>query len=149
MGQTLTAGTSGIADSDGLTNVSYGYQWLADDAEIEDATGSTYTLLPSDEGKVIKVKAAFTDDEGNQESLTSEGSEAVIAANSPATGAPTISGTSQVGQTLTVDTTGVADADGLENVSYAYQWLADDAEIEDATGSTYTLLSSDEGRSLK
>ena len=41
--------------------------------------------------------------------------------NNPATGAPTISGTAQVGQTLTADVTGIADEDGLDNVSYAYQ----------------------------
>ena len=33
-------------------------------------------------------------------------------ANTPATGAPTISGTAQVGETLTADTSGIADADG-------------------------------------
>ena len=36
--------------------------------------------------------------------------------NSPATGAPTISGTAQVGETLTADKSGIADADGLSNV---------------------------------
>ena len=44
--------------------------------------------------------------------------------NSPATGAPTISGTVQVGETLTADTSGVADADGLSNVQYEYRWLS-------------------------
>ena len=34
-----------------------------------------------------------------------------------ATGTPTISGTPQVGETLTADTSGIADEDGLENVS--------------------------------
>ena len=78
VGQTLTADTSGIADADGLTNVSYSYQWLADDTEIDGATSSTYTPQPSDNGKVIKVRVTFTDDAGNQESLTSEGTEAVV-----------------------------------------------------------------------
>ena len=30
VGETLTADTSGIADADGLTNVTFSYQWLAD-----------------------------------------------------------------------------------------------------------------------
>ena len=47
-------------------------------------------------------------------------------ANSPATGAPTISGTAQVGETLTADTSPIADEDGLENVSYSYQWIRSD-----------------------
>ena len=53
--------------------------------------------------------------------------------NSPATGQPTISGTAQVGQTLTADTSGIADEDGLDNVTFSYQWMADDANIQGAT----------------
>ncbi len=78
VGQTLTASTSGIADADGLSNVSYSYQWLADDMEIDGATGSTYTVRSSDSGKVIKVRVDFTDDTGSLESLTSEGTAAVV-----------------------------------------------------------------------
>ena len=78
VGQTLTASTSGIADADGLTNVSYSYQWLADDTEIDSATSSTYTVQSSDNGKVIKVRVSFTDDAGYDESLTSEGTSAVV-----------------------------------------------------------------------
>ena len=78
VGQTLTASTSGIADVDGLTNVSYSYQWLADDSEIDGATSSTYTVQASDNGKVIKVQVTFTDDGGSDESLTSEGTAAVV-----------------------------------------------------------------------
>ena len=72
--------------------------------------------------------------------------------NSPATGAPTVSGTAQVGETLTVDTSGISDEDGLDNVSYSYQWLAapdDDTEIDGATSSTYALQSSDSGKAIK
>ena len=41
-------------------------------------------------------------------------------ANAPATGAPTISGTAKVSQTLTAATTGIADADGLTSPTYTY-----------------------------
>ena len=78
VGQTLTAGTTGISDSDGLTNVSYSYQWLADDSEIDGATSSTYTVQTTDNGKVIKVQVTFTDDGGSEESLTSVGTSAVV-----------------------------------------------------------------------
>ena len=149
VGETLTADTSGITDADGLTNVSYSYQWLADDADIQDATGSTYTLTDDDVGKVIKVKATFTDNAGNEESLTSEATAEVEARpNSPATGVPTISGTVQVDETLTADTSGITDADGLTNVAFSYQWLAADADIQDATGSTYTLTDDDVGKAI-
>ena len=152
VGETLTADTSGIADEGGLSNVQYEYRWLADDSDISGATNATYTLVAADEGKVIKVRVSFTDDAGNQETLTSAATDAVTAAstpNSPATGDPTISGTAQVGETLTADTSGIADDDGLSNVQYEYQWLADDSEIAGATSLTYTLADSDEGKAIK
>ena len=93
VGETLEADTSGIADGDGLDDVSFTYQWLADDADINGATGSTYTLTDSQEGKAIKVEVTFTDDAGNAEMLTSAATDEVdVRSNSAATGAPTISG---------------------------------------------------------
>ena len=150
VGETLTADTSGIADEDGLDNVSYSYQWLSSrDTEIDGATGSTYTLQATDLGKIIKVRVTFTDDAGNEETLTSAATDAVEARpNSPATGAPTISGTAQVGETLTVDTSGISDADGVTNAEFAYRWQADGADISGATDSTYTLVDADEGTAL-
>ena len=155
--ETLTADTSGITDADGLTNVSYTYQWIADDGttdtDIENATAATYTLVSTDEGKTIKVKVSFTDDANNSQTLTSAATPPVTPRNSPATGAPTISGTAQVGETLTADVSGVADADGLTSVSYSYQWIANDAsadtDISGQTGSTYTLVSDDGGKTIK
>ena len=157
VGETLTASTTGITDTDRLTNVSYSYQWIANDgtsdSDIADATASAYTLVAADAGKTIKVKVAFTDDNGNDESLTSTATTAVIAANTSATGAPTISGTVQVDQTLTADTSGIGDADGLTNVSYSYQWIANDgtsdSDIADATSSSYTLVAADAGKTIK
>ena len=256
--ETLTANTSGIADADGLSNVQYEYQWLAGDAEIAGATGSTYTLADAEEGKAIKVEVTFTDDADNEESLTSAATDAVAAAepseppdkptglfatatpdqvvltwnnpqddsitgyvvlrrvrvndvggkfselvadtgtaattytdntvaasttytyrikaingartsersrwfhidtpadpeppetvNSPATGAPAISGTVQVGEELTAGTSGIADEDGLENAAFGYQWLAEGSDISGATARTYTLSNSDEGKAIR
>ena len=157
VGETLTASTTGITDADGLTNVSYSYQWVTNDgtsdSDIADATASSYTLVAADAGKAIKVKVTFTDDNGNDESLTSTATTAVITANTSATGAPTISGTVQVDQTLTADTSGIGDADGLTNVSYSYQWIANDgtsdSDIADATSSSYTLVAADAGKTIK
>ena len=150
VGETLTADTSGIADEDGLDNVSYSYQWLSSrDTEIDGATGSTYTLQARDLGKIIKVRVTFTDDAGNEETLTSAATDAVEARpNIPATGAPTISGTAQVGETLTADASGIADKDGLTNATFAYQWLADGADITGATGVTYIPVAADEGKAM-
>ena len=150
VGQTLTADTSPIDDTDGLANVSYRYQWIANDTEIEDASDSTYTPSPSDVGKTIRVKVSFSDDAGNAETLTSVATVAVAAApNRDATGAPTIGGTPQVDETLTADTSAISDEDGLANVAYQYQWLRDDTDIAGQTSSTYELVAADEGNTIK
>ena len=260
-GQELTADTSAIQDADGLTNVSYRYQWIANDgvadADVQDATASTYTASVNDVGKTIKVRVSFTDDAENDESLTSVATLAVAAIvptaplglalapgtqpetldaswtapssnggseitgytvewkqttaswdtpadvsqatvtgtghtitgltgdvqytlrvlatngagdgpvsaeaaatpaavpeqppepeNNAPTGLPTISGTPQVGKTLTTSTSGIADRDGLGNVSYNYQWLADGSNIAGATGTTLLLTSSHQGKTI-
>ena len=154
VGETLTASTTGIADSDGLAFATFTYQWIKldsnlNDSDISGATGSTYTLVAADAGTGIKVRVSFTDDAGNTESLTNESALIVMAANNPATGAPTISGTARVGETLTASATGIADTDGLTNATFTYQWLADDADIAGATGSTYTLVAADAGKAIK
>ena len=154
VGETLTADTSTIADADGLANAAYGYQWVADDGstdtDITGATNSTYTLVNADEGGTIRVWVSFTDDAGNDETLTSGATATVDAApNSPATGAPVITGTAQVGETLTADTSGIADADGLTNASYSYQWVAGGSDIAGATGSSHTLTSSEQGQAIQ
>ena len=150
VGEILTADTSGIVDADGLDNATFSYQWVADDTNIDGATGSSYTLADADEGKAVKVRVSFTDDAGNSEELTSDATEAVAAKpNSPATGAPTISGMAQVGETLTADTSGIGDEDGLDNASFSSQWIAGDADIPGATNSTYTLADADEGKTVK
>ena len=85
--RTLSADTSGIVDADGLNSAAFAYQWLADDADISGATGSTYQLTESDEGKVITLSVSFSDDGGHAESLTSEATAAVVDADTcPAAG---------------------------------------------------------------
>ncbi len=83
VGSTLTADTSGIVDQDGLDNVTFSYQWMADDANIQGATGSSYTLADRDKGKTIKVIVSFTDDANNEESLPSAATDAVAALTVP------------------------------------------------------------------
>ena len=148
--QTLTASTSDIDDSDGLTNVSYSYQWTAGGSDINGATGSTHTLTYNEQGQTIQVRVTFTDDADNEETLTSEATVAVAAApNREATGLPLINGTPQVGETLTADTSAIVDEDGLTNVSYRYQWTAGGSDIAEATGSIYTLTASEQGQTIQ
>ena len=72
--------------------------------------------------------------------------------NTAPTGAPTITGTAQVGQTLTAVTTGIADANGLTSPGYTYQWIqanGTEADIASANSSTYTLVAADLGKTIK
>ena len=74
--------------------------------------------------------------------------------NTAAMGQPSISGTAQVGQTLTASTSGIMDADLLP-ASFTYQWVrvgADGTSNETNIGSnasTYTPSSSDVGNRIK
>ena len=77
VGEELTANTSGIADADGLNNVSYAYQWVrvasgGQETDISGATSAVYTVIAvGDVGDAFKLRVTFTDDKGNPESLTS------------------------------------------------------------------------------
>jgi hypothetical protein len=55
--------------------------------------------------------------------------------------APAITGTAQVGQTLTCST---GTWTGTGSISYARQWLRNGANISGATSSTYTLQAADD-----
>ena len=83
--ETLTADTSAIDDADGLTNVSYSYQWIAGGTDIDGATGSAHTLTASLQRQTIQVRVTFTDDADNEETLTSIATAAVAAAPVPLT----------------------------------------------------------------
>ena len=177
VGQTLMVGTSGIVDLDGLAGVSYAYQWIRVDGgtetdilqnssiesasgtgirvdgstetDIPGATGPTYVLVAADEGKTLKVRVSFTDDKGYVEVLTSAEASVVLAD----VGVLAITGGAQVGQTLTADTSGIVDREGVTGVTYRYQWIRVDGDAEadllGATSATYTLVAADEGKTLK
>ena len=74
--ETLAAGTHSIADADGLDAAIFEYQWVSNDGnadtDIADATDSTYTIVPGDRDRTVKVRVSFTDGAGNRESLTSK-----------------------------------------------------------------------------
>ena len=81
VGETLTAGTSAIADDNGLTNAVFSHQWVrstsGSDANITDATDPTYVVTDADADKAIKVSVSFTDDDGYSETLTSDATTSV------------------------------------------------------------------------
>ena len=152
VGDTLTAIIGDINDPDGVDRTAFAYQWLADDAPISNATSKTYVLAAGQLGQRIKVRVTFTDGGGTQETLTSLATSAVVAAgtaNQEPTGLPTISGTVREHQTLTANTDGIADADGLTGVGYSYEWLANDTAVSRGVGRAYTVTASDVGKRIK
>ena len=149
-GETLTASVSDIADGTGLDRVKCHYQWTSG------AAGASYTVRPDDAGRAARVRVSFTDRGGYRESLASSPVQVegeVQQANTPATGAPAITGTAQVGQTLTAETSGMDDADGLGDAVFSYQRIANDengdVDISGATGASYDMVAGDNGKAIK
>ena len=58
-----------------------------------------------------------------------------------------------MGETLTADTSGISDADGMTGATFSYQWVSYDrsgyTDIVDATATSYTPVSADEGRAFR
>ncbi len=75
IGSTLTADISSLADADGL-GTSFTYRWEISTSgsswtTIDGATSSTYTLLPEDVNKKVRVVVSYEDGGGTTESVTS------------------------------------------------------------------------------
>ena len=77
----------------------------------------------------------------------------IILPNTPAGGEAAISGSKTVGQVLTADTSGITDANGLDNAAFSYQWVRVDGnnerDIPGATGSSYTLVEADYDKKIR
>ena len=142
--QSLSADTSGISDADGLG--AFSYQWYRDGVAIAGETNSTLTLGDADVGTNITVEVSYTDGQGTAESTTSAAVGPVTNVNDPVSGQPVITGTPTEDQTLTADTSGISDADGLG--AFIYQWYRDGVAITGETASTLTLGDADVGASI-
>ncbi|RFA08464.1 hypothetical protein B7R54_03915 [Subtercola boreus] len=126
---TLTA----TAAAWGPAPVNLAYQWLANGTAIAGATGTTYTLTVADLGKTVTVAVTGTKTGYTTATTTSAGVS--VAPGILGTATPTISGTVQVGQTLTA-------APGTWSpapVDFTYAWSAAGAAIPGATASTYVI----------
>ncbi|WP_207224832.1 M10 family metallopeptidase C-terminal domain-containing protein [Sphaerotilus mobilis] len=77
-GQMLTA-SNDLSDADGLGTISY--QWLANDVAIDGATGDSYRLTQDQVGKLISVRASYTDVGGTTELVSSLVTAAVVDVN--------------------------------------------------------------------
>ena len=146
-GEVLTADTSTLADEDGLGTLNY--QWSRDGSPIDGATSSTHTLTQEDVGAEITVEVSYTDGEGASESVTSAATSPVTNTNNSPIGGVAITGVVAEDQVLTVDTSTLADADGLGALSYQWSRARSPSNpIDGATSSTYTLTQEDVGATI-
>ena len=169
----MAVGTVAASDSDAPDSVTgYAFAGGADDAlfSITSPGGVlTFQTAPNYESPLDTLSTDPANAAGNNEyvlkvtatsgtgarELTAEQTITVTVANvaEDPTGLPTISGTAQVGQTLTASTSDIRDPDGLDNVSYAYQWIrvdsGTDSDITGATENTYVLQAADQGKTIK
>ncbi|MDR1768917.1 MAG: hypothetical protein LBR32_10985 [Propionibacteriaceae bacterium] len=139
MGVELTANLSSWSPS----GVAYAYQWYADSAAIAGATSDTYTPTAADVGKAITVSVTGSHPDYVSKTVTSAATAAVAKADF-AKGAPTVSGSAVVGQTLTGDPGSWTPSDG----AWSYQWLRNGVAISGATGASYTLVAADQGAAI-
>lgn len=111
------------------SGVAYTYQWYRGNTPISGATSTTYTYVPEDVGYVLKCVAT-------KGGATITGSTGAIRIASLS-----VSGTPLVGQTLTANVN--------PSTTYTYQWYRGDTPISGANAQTYTLVSADNGYTIK
>ena len=127
----------------------FAHQWLRCDAQggncadIQGATSSTYTLTNDDVGATIRVRVTASN-AGGDTSEVSDPTAAITVAGPSNQAQPNVTGTAQVGETLTADE---GQWTGTGQITYAYQWIRCDAQggscadISGATSSAYTTPS--------
>lgn len=133
-GATLTA-TQGAWS--GTAPLRYGYQWS------DGATGSTDTLAAKDVGQSVSVKVTATNSAGSTSAISASVGPVKAKPSTPGapsnTALPTITGASQVGNTLTASS---GSWSGDTPMNYSYKWS------DGKTGQRDTLPASDQGQNL-
>ncbi len=119
------------------------YQWKLDGVAIDGATGATYTPTAADAGGALSVDVTMTS-RGDLPVTVSLAQPVTVQPAPLKPGTVTITGTPQVGQTVTA-LPGTWDP---ASASLGYQWLLDGVAIDGATGATYTLVPADAGHAL-
>ncbi|KQW49401.1 hypothetical protein ASC77_12080 [Nocardioides sp. Root1257] len=126
VGAPLTADTTGWADG-----TAFAYQWFVDGTPVPGATSASYTPTFDAVGLAATVKVTGTQAGFNSTSTTSAATGAIGRATM-ATSTPTIVGTPQAGQPLTVST-----GTWTPGTVFTYAWRNNGTAITGATGPVY------------
>jgi hypothetical protein len=131
--------------SDWTLGSSFSYKWLRNGVAISGATASTYSPGSSDRGTLLSVKV--TASKSGYASLTATSAAKDYTVNT--VGSFAITGTAQVGQTLSVNTVSYTTVDGaVASPIRTYQWYRSGTAISGATAQTYQLAASDVGKTM-
>ena len=142
VGGTLTA-DPGAADP--VNGVAFSYQWTRDASLISGATAAAYLLVSADEGAEVTCIVTATTNHPTTPTANSTPSTVTVTGAPANTIAPVVSGTAEVGETLSV-TNGTWT--GFPAPTFTYQWLRDGVSIRSATASTYALVAADDGTTI-
>lgn len=135
VGETITAQNLGwVPTPDALS-----YQWLRNGVAISGATSVTYTVVPNDMNKQISI--AVTAKKSTYVTTTAKSAAQIAAPGLINAANPVISGTTALGQTLTVSTNAPG---AIKN----YIWLRNGVPIWYASGTRYKVTSADVGSNI-
>ena len=115
---------SSVTDSDGMGTVSVQWQISPDNKKwtnISGATNQSFTPREIHVGNRLRVVISYVDGQGNLEPLTSPPSTAVKNVNDKPTGSARLIGSSIEDSALVVDTSSIADEDGIGGFDITWQ----------------------------
>lgn len=148
VGEVLTGNYTYNDDQGDLEGAST-YRWLRNGTAIAGATARTYTTVSADQGTVLVFEVTPVAVTGVATGTPAQSANFGPIVAPPPNSAPTasnvtISGTAQVGRTVTGNYT-YADDDGDAEGTSTYRWLRNGGAIPGATARTYALVAADEG----
>ena len=156
VGSALTAVNGALNDADAAVT---GYQWQSSSdsgstwSNIAGATGSTYTPVTADAGKVLRVVETATDTDGGPSTTSNSPATSAVTNNTLVFTTPaSITGTAQEGSVLTAVNGTTNDPNAVIS---GYQWQSSSdggttwSNIAGATAATYTPVEADETHLLR
>ena len=120
----LIVDASAIMDDDGMGNVQVQWQISSDGEAWMNLTGAvqqSFTPRETHVGQQLRVQISYVDGQGNLETLVSPPSTRVQNVNDKPTGAPRLAGEAREEGALVVDTSLIADEDGVGTYSVIWQ----------------------------